>query len=150
MTSISSSSSASSTSSVTQAPAARWTGRILFGLTVAFMLMDSAFKFMPASQPVIDSFMQLGYDPAVAPVIGVLSLTCTVLYAWPRTAAWGALLLTGYLGGAVATHFRVGNPLASHTLFPIYIALLAWGGLYFRDARVRQLFSFRTGGSDRA
>ena len=136
--------------SATQSAAVRWTGRVLFGLTVAFMLMDSAFKFMPASQPVIDSFMQLGYDPAVGPVIGVLSLTCTILYAWPRTAAWGALLLTGYLGGAVATHFRVGNPLASHTLFPIYIAILAWGGLYLRDARVRRLFSLWRNDSDRA
>jgi len=133
-----------------QSRAARWTGRILFGLTVAFMLMDTAFKFMPASQPVIDSFMQLGYDPSVAPVIGVLSLTCTVLYAWPRTAAWGALLLTGYLGGAVATHFRVGNPLPSHTLFPIYIAIFAWGGLYLRDARVRRLFSLRSDDADRS
>lgn len=114
------------------------------------MLMDTAFKFMPASQPVIDSFMQLGYDPSVAPVIGVLSLTCTVLYAWPRTAAWGALLLTGYLGGAVATHFRVGNPLPSHTLFPIYIAIFAWGGLYLRDARVRRLFSLRSDDADRS
>ena len=125
------------------APVALWTGRVLSTLTVLFMLMDSAFKFIPQSQPVIDSFIQLGYDPSLAPVLGVLSLLCTVLYAWPRTAAWGVLLLTGYLGGAIATHLRVGNPLASHTLFPTYIAVMAWGGLYLRDLRVRRLFSIR-------
>lgn len=124
--------------------AARWSGRVLSGLTILFLLMDVAFKFLPQSQPVIDAFVQLGYDPAIAPVLGVLLLTCTLPYIWPRTAVWGALRLTGYLGGAIATHLRVGNPLASHTLFPVYVAVFAWGGLYLRDARVRRLFALRT------
>jgi hypothetical protein len=118
-----------------------WTGRILTGLAAAFMLFDGVFKLVqPTPQAVTDSFAQLGYDPASATTIGVISLVCTVLYLIPRSAALGAILLTGYLGGAVATHFRLDNPLFSHVLFPTYIALLAWGGLFLRDDRVRQLF----------
>lgn len=120
----------------------RVTGRVLSGVAIAFMAFDGIFKLIrPTPQPVAESFVQLGYDPAIAPVIGLLALIPALLYAVPRTAALGALLLTGYLGGAVATHVRLDNPLFSHVLFPVYIALLIWGGLYLRDARVRALFS---------
>jgi hypothetical protein len=121
-----------------------WTGRILTGLAGAFMLFDGVFKLVqPTPQPVTDSFVQLGYNPASAATVGVISLACTLLYLIPRSAALGAILLTGYLGGAVATHFRLDNPLFSHVLFPTYIALLAWGGLFLRDERIRQLFRSR-------
>jgi len=108
------------------------------------MLFDGVFKLVqPTPQPVTDSFVQLGYNPASAATVGVISLACTLLYLIPRSAALGAILLTGYLGGAVATHFRLDNPLFSHVLFPTYIALLAWGGLFLRDERIRQLFRSR-------
>jgi hypothetical protein len=75
--------------------------------------------------------------------LGLVALICTALYAWPRTAVLGAILLTAYMGGAVATHLRIGNPLFSHMLFGVYLAVIAWGGLYLRDARVRALLPLR-------
>lgn len=87
--------------------------------------------------------MQLGYPPDRVLWIGIIELVCVVLYLVPRTAVLGALLLTGYLGGAIATHVRVGSPLLSHTLFPIYVALMLWGGLYLREPRLRELVPFR-------
>jgi DoxX-like family len=109
---------------------------------VLFLLMDSALKFtsLPA---VADSFRQLGYPVALAPVIGVLLLACLAVYLVPRTSVLGAILLTGYLGGAVATHVRVGNPLFSHVLFPVYVALVVWAGLYLREPRLRALVPLR-------
>ena len=86
---------------------------------------------------------QLGYAPNAAPVIGILELLCLAIYLVPSTAVLGAVLLTGYLGGAIASHVRVGNPLFSHELFPTYIAALLWGGLYLREARLRALLPFR-------
>jgi hypothetical protein len=86
---------------------------------------------------------QIGYPAATMPPIGLILLTCVVVYLIPRTAVLGAVLLTGYLGGAVATHVRVGDPLLSHTLFPIYFAALVWGGLYLRDRRVHSLIARR-------
>jgi hypothetical protein len=111
-------------------------GRILSGLTIAFLLFDALAKVarVPA---VIEGSAQLGYPAATVPAIGLILLGCVVLYAVPRTALLGALLLTGYLGGAIAAHVRVQNPLFSHTLFPTYVAALAWGGLYLRDAGLR-------------
>jgi hypothetical protein len=84
-----------------------------------------------------EATQQLGYPPHLLPVIGWIEVICLVLYLVPRTSVFGALLWTGYLGGAVATHFRIGNPLPSHTLFPIYIATLLWLGLWLRDRRLR-------------
>jgi hypothetical protein len=81
----------------------------------------------------------LGWDPAMAPRLGVTMFVCLARYLWPRTSVLGAVLLTGYLGGAVATHVRIGNPLFSHVLFPTYVGALLWGGLWLRDARVRAL-----------
>jgi hypothetical protein len=120
----------------------RWAGRVLSGLVVAFLLFDSGIKLLhhPA---VASGASALGYAPSSMFGIGALLLACTVVYLIPRTSLLGALLITGYLGGAIATHVRVGNPLFSHTLFPVYVAALVWGGLYLRDGRVRALFAPR-------
>jgi hypothetical protein len=107
------------------------------------MLFDGIFK-LPKPAPVVDSFKKLGYDPDIAIPIGVLALLCAILYAIPRTAVLGAILLTGYLGGAVATHVRVDDPLFTHILFPVYFGVLAWVGLYLRDERLRALVPVRT------
>jgi hypothetical protein len=120
-----------------------WTGRILSGLAVAFLLFDSVIKFTNV-QPVVDSFTQLGYPVHLAVVIGSIELVCLIVYTTPRTAVLGAVLLTGYLGGAIATHTRVENPLFTHVLFPIYIAALIWGGLFLREPRLRALLPLRS------
>lgn len=116
-----------------------WTGRILSGLAVAFLLFDSAIKLM-APPEVLAAHETLGFPPELARSLGTLLLACVVTYVIPRTSFLGAVLLTGYLGGAVATHVRVGNPLFSHVLFPVYVAAFVWGGLFLRDARLRELF----------
>jgi len=92
---------------------------------------------MPAA--VIDGFTKLGFPVSVAVPLGIIELVCVVLYVIPRTSVFGAILLTGYLGGAIASQVRIGSPMLSTTLFPIYVALFLWGGLYFRDERVRSL-----------
>jgi hypothetical protein len=102
------------------------------------MLFDGIIKFMKPA-PVIDAFAQLGYPLSVAGVLATLCLVCAVLYAIPRTSVFGAILLTGYLGGAIATHVRVGDPLFSHVLFPVYLGAFAWAGIYLRDDRLRAL-----------
>jgi hypothetical protein len=117
---------------------AHWAGRILSGVAVLFLSVDTAMKFV-APPEVVDGTLQLGYQLHHLPIIGALAAFCLVLYVVPRTAPLGAILWTGYLGGAVATHVRLDNPLLSHILFPIYVAALLWGGLYLRDARVRAL-----------
>jgi len=118
--------------------AARWSGRVLTGIPVAFMLFDATIKFAQIPE-VAEASLQLGWPTHLNPVLGVVILGCLALYLWPRTAALGATLLTGYLGGAVAIHLRVGDPLASHILFPVYVGALFWSGLALRDARVRAL-----------
>ena len=128
--------------SVSPGRAARWTGRIMSGLTVAFLAFDAAAK-LARLEPVVKGTAELGYPIATIVPIGVVLLTCVVLYLIPRTAILGAVLLTGYLGGAIATHVRVGHPLASHVLFPIYVAAFVWGGLYLRDRRARALLARR-------
>lgn len=115
-----------------------WAGRILSGLPILFLLMDSGMKIAKA-QLAVDGSVQLGYPESVVLPLGIVLLLSTVLYAFPRTAVLGAILLTGYFGGAVATHVRVGNPLFTHTLFPVYLGVMIWGGLWFRDARLRAL-----------
>jgi uncharacterized membrane protein YphA (DoxX/SURF4 family) len=129
-------------------PTARWTGRILSGLVVLFLLFDGTAKLVPLSV-VIETMERLGYPPNVdqARILGVLTIACAVLYAIPRTSILGAILLTGYLGGAIATHFRLANPLFSHQLFGLYIGLMAWGGLYLRDAGLRALIPIRRRGT---
>lgn len=115
-----------------------WTGRALSGLAVLFLAMDAAMKLFQVA-PAVDGTAQLGYPAHVLVPIGVIELTCLALYLVPRTAILGAILWTGYLGGAIATHVRVESPLFTHVLFPIYVAALLWGGLWLRDRRTRVL-----------
>lgn len=119
-----------------------WSGRFLSSVAVLFLLFDGAGKLFEV-QPVIDGTLQLGYPRDVVFTLGVILLTCVAAYVVPRTSVLGALLLTAYLGGAVATHVRVENPLFSHVLFPTYVAALLWGGLILRDARLRALLPMR-------
>ncbi len=119
-----------------------WAGRIMSGVAVAFLLLDAAGKLMRVA-PVIEGTVKLGYAQAAVFPIGVVLLTGVVLYVIPRTSVLGAIYLAAYLGGAVATHFRVGSPLATHVLFPVYVAAFVWGGLALRNPR---LLSLLTGG----
>jgi DoxX-like protein len=115
-----------------------WAGRIVSGLAVLFLLFDSLIKVMKLA-PAVEGTTALGYPATAVRGIGIIELICLILYVVPRTSVFGAILLTGYLGGAIATHVRVGSPLLTHTLFPIYVALLIWGGLFLRDDRLRVL-----------
>jgi hypothetical protein len=119
---------------------ALWTGRVLSGIAVLFLIFDGAIKLVPI-QPVTDSLRELGYpaSDSFARFLGVITLICTALYAWPRTALLGAVLLTAIMGGAIASHLRLGDPLFSHTLFGVYLGLLFWVGLWLRDERVRRI-----------
>jgi hypothetical protein len=112
-----------------------WVGRVASGLAIVFMLFDGVLHILKPA-PVATAFAQLGYPLNLAVSLGVLELVCILIYAVPRTAAAGAILLTGYLGGAVATQLRVGHSFFE-TIFPVIIAVLAWGGLFVRDGRVR-------------
>lgn len=123
-------------------PVALWTGRILSGLVVVFLLFDGAIKLIPLDI-VIETSRQLGIPTDLAVTLGVLTLIGTLLYAYPRTSVLGAILLTGYLGGAIYVHVRAGSPLFSHTLFGIYLGIMLWGGLYLRDERLRLVFPWR-------
>ncbi|MDB5711928.1 MAG: hypothetical protein JWL96_3998 [Sphingomonas bacterium] len=125
---------------MTQSRFARVAGYVMSGLVIAFMLLDGGMKLVPLDV-VIKSTAELGYPPTIALArgLGVVGLFCTALYALPRTAVLGAILLTAYMGGAVATHVRVGSPLFTHILFGVYLGVLLWGGLFLRDARVRAL-----------
>jgi hypothetical protein len=111
-------------------------------LPVLFLLFDSVIKLVQIG-PVVDSFLQLGYPVTLARGIGILELTCLTLYVLPRTAVLGAIVLTGFWGGAVSTHLRIGDPLFSHVLFPVYVGLLVWGGLFVRDDTLRALIPTR-------
>jgi len=119
-----------------------WTSRIMSGLVILFMLFDSIFKFIQPAE-VVQGTVELGYQAHHIAIIGALGLLSTILYTIPRTAVLGAILLTGYWGGAVATHLRLDNPLFSHILFSVYLGILAWGGLWLRDERVRKIIPFR-------
>ena len=123
-------------------PRRSWAGIILSALPVLFVLFDGAIHLMVVP-PVVQAFTQLGYPVSTSRALGVIELVCIVLYLMPRTSVLGAILLTGYLGGAVATNLRVGSPLFSNTLFPVYVGILAWGGLFLRDERVRTLIPVR-------
>lgn len=113
-------------------------GRVLTGLAVAFLLFSSLVKFL-APEMVRESMIELGYPPQIALGLGTLELLCTVLYAIPATSRLGAVLLTGYLGGAVATHLRLMHPWLSNTLFPIWIGAIVWAGLLLRDRALREV-----------
>jgi DoxX-like family len=122
----------------------KWAGWVLSGLFIAFMLLDAAMKLVPF-QVVIDTSAELGLPTSVnfARGLGITALICTLLYAIPRTAILGAILLTAYLGGAVATQLRVGSPIFSHILFGVYLGLFMWGGLYLRDGRLQAMLPMR-------
>jgi DoxX-like protein len=114
-----------------------WAGRILSALPVLFLLLDGIMKLVKPTF-VVEATVQLGWPESVIVGLGVVLVACTILYLIPRTAVLGAILLTGYLGGAVATHVRVGGPLFS-ILMPVILGVMLWGGLYLRDERVRSL-----------
>ena len=117
---------------------ARWAGRVLSGIAVLFLTFDMTIKLVGAREAV-DGTVQLGWAPHHLPILGVIQLACLVVYLVPCTAPLGAVLWTGYLGGAIATHLRLDNPLLTHVLFPVCVAALVWEGLYLRDPRVRAL-----------
>lgn len=119
----------------------RWTARTMSGIAILFMLMDSIMKFI---QPptVVETTVALGFAEDQIYVLGILGLLSTLLYALPRTSVLGAVLLTGYWGGAMATHLRLDNPLFTHLLFPVYLAILAWGGIWLINEPLRELFPF--------
>jgi hypothetical protein len=123
---------------------ATWFGYGLSGLVIAFMLFDGGIKLVPLDV-VVTATAELGYPPSVglARGLGILGLVCTALYAYPRTSVLGAILLTGYLGGTVATHLRAGSPVFSHMLFGVYLGIMLWGGLYLRDDCLRALIPYR-------
>jgi DoxX-like family len=123
---------------------ARLLGRILSGLVIVFLLFDGAIKLVP--WPVVTETMdKMGYGASetLARSLGIITIVCTVLYSIPPTSILGAILLTGYLGGAIASHLRIGSPLFSHTLFGLYLGLMLWGGLWLRDERLHSLIPFR-------
>jgi hypothetical protein len=119
-----------------------WTSRIMWGIAVLFMLFDTGIKLMRETHAV-EGTVQLGYPDSTVQLIGVIEALCLVLYLIPRTSVLGMVLMTGYLGGAVATHVRLENPLFSHVLFSVYIAVLMWGSLYLREPRLEALLPFR-------
>lgn len=126
---------------------ALWPGRIMSALPALFLFVDGAMKLIKPA-PVVEATVKLGYPESVIVPLGVVLLICTVLYAIPHTTVLGAILLTGYLGGAVATHVRVGDPWF-HILFPVMIGTLLWGGLYVREDRLRVLIPLRGETTDR-
>ena len=120
-----------------------WAGIVISGLPALFLLVDGVMKLVKPA-PVVEGTVKLGYPETVILPLGIVLLACTLLYVIPRSSVLGAILLTGYLGGAVATHVRVGDPLFSHVLFPIYLGVLIWLGLYLRDDRLRALVPLRS------
>ena len=123
---------------------ARLLGRILSGLVIVFLLLDGAIKLVP--WPVVtETLDRMGYSSSetLARSLGIITIVCTVLYSIPPTSILGAILLTGYLGGAMASHVRIGSPLFTHVLFGLYLGLMVWGGLWLRDRNLRTLVPFR-------
>ena len=117
-------------------------GYVCTGLAALFLAFDTVLKVLRLG-PAVEGTIALGYPVDSVHWIGIIELVCLVLYLVPRTSVLGALLMTGYLGGAIATHVRISSPLLTHTLFPIYVALLLWGGLYLREKRLRVLVPLR-------
>lgn len=123
----------------------RWIGWTLSGLVILFMIFDGVIKLPPLAI-VTETSAAMGLPTSVsfARGLGILGLACTALYAFPRTSVLGAVLLTGYMGGAIATQARIGSPIFSHLLFGVYLGIFLWGGLYLRDARLRAIFPLRS------
>jgi hypothetical protein len=118
-----------------------WAGWIVSALPVLMLVVSAVMKFMKPA-PLVETFAHLGWDVSLALYLGILELLCTMIYVIPRTAVLGAILLTGYLGGAVATHVRIGDPVAQFAP-PIILGVLVWLGLYLRDARIRAILPLR-------
>jgi DoxX-like family len=124
--------------------ARRVSGRVITTLVVLFLVVDIAFKFIrPIPPQVLQSISQLGFESSILAISGSLLLLCTLLYVLPATSVLGAVLLTGYLGGAVSVHVRVGNPLFGYILFPVYLGILLWTGLCLREPRLLVLLPLR-------
>jgi hypothetical protein len=121
----------------------RVAGIVCTVVAVLFLAFDTILKVLRLD-PAVEGTTSLGYPGDSVLWIGAVELVCLVFYLVPRTAMLGALLMTGYLGGAVATHVRISSPLVTHTLFPVYVALLLWGGLYLREPRLRALVPLRS------
>lgn len=119
-----------------------WAGRVLSGLVVLFLLMDGVMKLLKPA-PVLKAQAELGWPDEITVATGIVLLICTILYALPKTAILGAVLLTGYLGGAVAVQWRVGHPLLAQTLFPVYMGIALWAGLWLRDAALCEMIPWR-------
>jgi hypothetical protein len=120
-----------------------WTGRILSGFVVAFLLFDAVIHLMKPA-PVVEAFAKLGFPLRLAVPLGITELVCILLYVFPRTSILGAILLTGYLGGAIAIQLLTSNSLFGEILFPVYVGVILWGGIYLRDERLRALFPLRS------
>jgi hypothetical protein len=116
----------------------QWTGWGITGLVIVFFLVDSVFKLM-LEQHAVEATTKIGYPLDVIRPLGIICLACTILYAIPRTSILGAILLTGYLGGAIASKVRIEDPLFSSVLFGVYFGILVWSGLYLKDGRLRVL-----------
>jgi hypothetical protein len=122
------------------APTPRRIGQVLSGLAAAFLTFDATVKLLDLA-PAVEGTAKVGYPTSVVVPLGIILAACVILYVVPRTAVLGTVLLTGYLGGAVATHVRIEDPLFSHILAPVYFGVIIWLGLYLRDARVRRLLA---------
>jgi hypothetical protein len=118
---------------------ALWAGRVISALPALFLLIDGIMKLVKPPV-VVEATVKLGYSETVIVGLGIVLLVCTIIYLIPRTAVLGAILLTGYLGGAIATHVRVGDSLFT-IIFPVILGAMIWGGLYLRDERLRSLFA---------
>jgi hypothetical protein len=121
-----------------------WTGRIVSGLIAVLLLLDAVMKVLQVTA-VMEGTAKAGYPASAVRPIGIILLVCLICYVIPRTSVLGAILLTGYLGGAVATNLRISAPLFSYILTPVYVGVLVWGGLFLRDERLRELIPLRKG-----
>lgn len=124
-----------------------WVGRVMSFLVLAFLLFDAIVHILNIP-PVVQSSVQLGYPVDSAVIIGIVEFICVIFAIIPQTSVLGTVLLTGYLGGAVASNLRIGNPVFSHTLFPVYTGIVLWGGLFLRDKKIRMLIPIRCKGGE--
>ena len=122
-----------------------WSGRIITGFVILFMLFDAIIKFVKPQVVIQTTVNELGYAEHHIIIHGVLALVATVLYAIPRTSLLGAVLLTAHFGGAIASHLRIDSPLFSHTLFPVYVGIFTWAGVLLRQPELRRFFPLTTG-----
>jgi hypothetical protein len=120
-----------------------WAGRIITGLVAAFLVFDAVIHIMKPA-PVVEGFAKLNFPIRFAVPLGIIELVCILLYVIPRTSILGAIFLTGYLGGAIAIQLPTGNPFFGEVVFPVYIAVFLWGGIYLRDERLRTMVPLRS------